>query len=136
MDYLCGFSSDYDRREALGHLQPTLHETYLRLLERFNGLPASSQSKIQMCLNFIGLSPHSLTIDQLRNAISTPEDDGSSLNDDNKVSEEDIVFMCASLIKNSDGGRFFEFAHFSVREFLEHPSLASAPGLEKISDFQ
>lgn len=130
LDYLCGFSSDFERRSALGQLPPTLHGTYLRLLQRFCAMPAPTQSKIQMCLNFIAFSPFRLTINQLRSAISTPEVIGSRLDDDSMVSREDIAYMCGSLLRMTEDGRFFEFAHFSVREFLEHESLAGMPGLK------
>lgn len=131
LDYLCGFSSDFERRRALGQLPPTLHETYLRLLRKFSAMPSSTQSKIEMCLHFIAFSPTRLTISQLRSAISTPEIIGSCLDAENMVSEEDIAFMCGSLVRKTDNGVFFEFAHFSVREFLEHESLASIPDLER-----
>lgn len=130
LDYLCDFSSDFERREALGQLAPTLHETYLRLLKRFRTLPTPTQSKIQMCLQFIAFCPDKLTIGQLREIISTPERVGSFLNDDNLVSEDRIASMCGSLLKKSADGMCFEFAHFSVREFLEHQSLVDTPDLE------
>lgn len=94
-------------------------------------MPPSTQSKIEMCLHFIAFSPTRLTISQLRSAISTPEIIGSCLDADNMVSEEDIAFMCGSLVRKTDNGDFFEFAHFSVREFLEHESLARIPDLER-----
>lgn len=130
LDYLCGFSSDFERREALGHLPPTLHETYLRVLQRLTKLPAQTQSKIQMCFQFIAFCPIKLYTIQLREAISTPELPGSYLNEDNMVSEDDISSMCGSLLKKSADEKFFEFAHFSVREFLEHTSLAETPSME------
>lgn len=130
LDYLCGFSSDFERRQALGQLPPTLHETYLRVLQRLTKFPTSTQSKIQMCFQFIAFCPKRLTTRQLREAISTPEILGAYLNDDIMVSEEDVSSMCGSLLKKSADGESFEFAHFSVREFLEHQSLAKAPDLE------
>lgn len=84
-----------------------------------------------MCLNFIAFSPIRLTIAQLRSVISTPEIIGLCLDDDNMVSEEDIAFMCGSLLRKTDDGVYFEFAHFSVREFLEHESLAGLPELKR-----
>lgn len=94
-------------------------------------MPPSTQSKIEMCLHFTAFSPIRLTINQLRSAISTPEALGSRLDDDNMVSEQDIEFMCGSLFRKTDNGVFFEFAHVSVRDFLEHESLAVIPGLKK-----
>lgn len=130
LDYLCGFSSDFERRKALGQLPPTLHETYLRVLQRLSRLPTSTQSKIQMCFQFIAFCPDRLTTGQLREAISTPEVLGSHLNEDNMVSEDEIAEKCGSLLKKSADDTSFEFAHFSVREFLEHQSLVETPGLE------
>lgn len=130
LDYLCGFSSDFERRKALGQLPPTLHETYLRVLQRLSRLPTPTQSQIQMCFQFIAFSPSRLTTVQLREAISTPEAVGSHLNEDNMVSEDEIAEKCGSLLKKSADDTSFEFAHFSVREFLEHKSLIETPGLE------
>lgn len=83
-----------------------------------------------MCFQFIAFCPKRLTTRQLREAISTPEILGAYLNDDIMVSEDDVSSMCGSLLKKSADGESFEFAHFSVREFLEHQSLATAPDLE------
>lgn len=107
-----------------------MHETYIRLLQRFAALPASTQSKIQMCLHFIAFSPLRLTINDIRTVISTPEDLGSYLGDENLVSEDELASMCGSLLRRTDDGAFFDFAHFSVREFLEHESLTTIPGLK------
>lgn len=133
IEYLCGFSSDFERRQALRHLPPTLHETYIRLVQRLSTLPRSTQSKIQMCFNFIAFCPERLSIMQLREAISTPVAAGSCLDNENLISEEDITFMCGSFIRKSADGIFFEFAHFSVREFLEDPALRGTPNLERYS---
>lgn len=133
LEYLCGFSSDFERRQALRHLPPTLHETYIRLVQRLSALPPSTQSKIQMCFNFIAFCPERLSIMQLREAISTPVAAGSSLDDENLISEEDIAFMCGSFIRKSADGIYFEFAHFTVREFLEDPALLGMSNLEQYS---
>lgn len=68
---------------------------------------------------------------QLREAISTPVAAGSCLDDENLISEEDIAFMCGSFIRKSADGIYFEFAHFTVREFLEDPALLGIPNLEQ-----
>lgn len=47
------------------------------------------------------------------------------------VSEENIEVMCGSVFRKTDNGVFFELAHVSVREFLEHESLAVIPGLKR-----
>lgn len=83
-----------------------------------------------MCFQFIAFCPVRLSTVQLREAISTPEVVGSYLDDDNMVSEDEIALICGSLLKKSSDDACFEFAHFSVREFLEHRSLAETSGLK------
>lgn len=82
-----------------------------------------------MCFHSIAFCPIRLSVMQLREAISTPEVIGASL-DDHMVSEDYLETICGSLFKRSIDNTGFEFAHFSVREFLEHQSLAETPGLE------
>jgi hypothetical protein len=84
---------------------------------------------VQMCLQFIAHFPKRLTIHQLREAVSTPSKIGSYLDEKNTVSEGEIAIGCSSLIRKSADGECFEFAHFSVREFLEDESLGQTPEL-------
>ncbi|CAG1973068.1 unnamed protein product [Fusarium graminearum] len=127
LDSLCDLFTDQDRLEALKQLPETLHDSYRRLLERVNTKPRTTQKRVQLCLQFIAFFPKKLSILELCQAVSTPEDIGNTLNRGNIVVEEDIVHHCSSLIRKSAKGDAFEFAHFSVQEFLE----SDMAGLEK-----
>ena len=79
-----------------------------------------------MCLQFIAFAEPSLTTAQLREAVSAPEIAGGLLNERNIVSEDEISRRCSSLIRKSEDGQYFEFAHFSVKEFLEDETALKA----------
>ncbi|KAF4957510.1 hypothetical protein FSARC_11278 [Fusarium sarcochroum] len=137
LDYLCECAHDEERREALNKLPPDLPESYRRLLERVNRCSPRVQEIVQMCLHFMTLTKPRLTILELRQAVSAPSAPGEILSESNTVSEQEITRRCSSLIRKSEDGVYFEFAHFSVQEFLEDKNAVScAVGLEKywISD--
>jgi ankyrin repeat protein len=72
-----------------------------------------------------------LTIVELRQAVSTPAI-GGTLDGGNIVQEYEIMKRCSSLIRKSTDGKYFEFAHFSVREFLEdEKAIFQTTGIEK-----
>ncbi|KAF5005359.1 hypothetical protein FDECE_8171 [Fusarium decemcellulare] len=128
LDYLSELITDADRRLALNELPPTLPETYLRLLERINKRPVQVRKMVQRCLQFIAFFTP-MPIEALCQALSTPEVIGAKLDGMNTVSERHIALCCSSLIRKTVDGKFFEFAHFSVREFLEHESLSQTTEL-------
>ncbi|CAG9989664.1 unnamed protein product [Clonostachys byssicola] len=130
LDYLCEFSTDDDRREALKELPPTLHESYTRLLVRIHGRPLKVCKMVQMCLHFIAFFPWSLSIQELCQAVSVPEGVSVSLSGSRMISKRDILRECSSLIRISANGESFEFAHFTVQEFLQDSSLLRTPDLE------
>lgn len=74
---------------------------------------------VRQCLLFIAYAEPKLTIPQLRQAVSTPDALGSYLGESNTVTDFEISRRCSSLIRKSQDGKYFEFAHFSVQEFLE-----------------
>ncbi|KAF5009576.1 hypothetical protein FDECE_4234 [Fusarium decemcellulare] len=128
LDYLCNCAHDEERRDALGKLPPDLPESYRRLLERVNRCSQSVQTMVKMCLHFIAYAGWRLTILELRQAISTPAVLGATLDSTNTISEEEISDRCSSLIRKSESGNHFEFAHFSVQEFLENEAALSPAG--------
>ncbi|KAH7160715.1 hypothetical protein EDB81DRAFT_713509 [Dactylonectria macrodidyma] len=118
LDYLSGCSHDQERLEALKKLPPNLPESYRRLLERLDSCSLGVRRSVQMCLQFIAFAIEPLSILQLCQAVSTPEVLGSQLDTKNTISEQEIVHRCSSLIRKSEDEEHFEFAHFSVKEFL------------------
>lgn len=74
---------------------------------------------VRKCLLFIAYAEPELTILKLRQAVSTPDALGAHLDEGNTISEQEISRRCSSLIRKTEDGLYFEFAHFSVQEFLE-----------------
>ena len=115
LDHLRDCVSDQECRDALKRLPPDLNETYTRILER---IPRTKIPIVQMALLFIAYASPRLTIRQLRELLSMPEN-GNFLEPRAFVREDAISRLCSSLIRKSNDQEYFEFAHFSVREFLE-----------------
>lgn len=131
LDYLCNCAHDQERREALSKLPPDLPKSYRRLLERVNNCSVGVQNMVQMCLHFMAVAEPKLTIVELRQAVSTLPI-GGKLGKGNTVPEHEILNRCSSLIRKSTDGKYFEFAHFSVREFLEDENaICQNTGIEK-----
>ncbi|KAL6355255.1 hypothetical protein LRP88_11504 [Fusarium phalaenopsidis] len=131
LDYLGQLLTDADRRHALRELPPTLSETYLRLLQRINKRPLPVRKLVQKCLHFIAKYPK-MPIEDLCLAVSVPETIGARMDKTNTVSEREISMCCSSLIrKSAQDGQYqsFEFAHFSVKEFLQDEVLSQTPEL-------
>lgn len=118
LDFLGDCLSDEACRDALGQLPPGLNESYMRILQR---VPTGKEHTVQMILNFIAYAEPKLDIPILREALSVREKFGKDdvLNAQSIIREESITRLCRSLIRQSNDGHYFEFAHFSVQEFLE-----------------
>jgi ankyrin repeat protein len=73
-----------------------------------------------------------MPIEDLCLAVSVPETIGARMDKTNTVSEREISLCCSSLIrKSAQDGQYqsFEFAHFSVKEFLQDEALSQTPEL-------
>ncbi|SPQ25071.1 49d5e856-6af8-4c3d-888f-33f6dff254c4 [Thermothielavioides terrestris] len=129
LDHLGTCLTDRECRDALETLPPTLSETYSRILKR---IPRRQVAVAQMALNFIAFAHPPLPIPLLEHAIS-PSAKGGSLGPGDIIRQTTISDLCSSLIRKSGSGHDlksrFEFAHFSVREFLDSDELADL-GLE------
>lgn len=123
--------TDTERRAALYELPRTLPQTYERILDRVNQKRHSVQRVVQLSLQFISLKEAwlQLPIKQLCQAVSVPEESGTKWNDSSIVTEHEIARACSSFLRKSADGLRFEFAHFSVREYLEDSCLLERPDL-------
>lgn len=85
-----------------------------------------------MMLNFIAYAKPRLETRLLREALSVPQivDPKFFLKPGSILREDSITKLCKSLVRKSNDGQFFEFAHFSVQEFL-NGELLSFPELER-----
>ncbi|KAK3987502.1 hypothetical protein QBC44DRAFT_294939 [Cladorrhinum sp. PSN332] len=122
IDYISGFLTDRDRLEALNDLPPDLGKTYERVLDRVNQQGQHIQGLIQRVLSLIAFREKPITIPELREAVSS-----HISHPDDLITEDDIALKCSSLIRKSNDGLRFEFAHFTVTEFLRSNDLFGTP---------
>ena len=121
MDYLCELPSDAARRRALEDLPHGLYPTYERILSRVIGRNKEAQKLVQRTLQLIAHedSMTRMTTDEICEAISV--NIGDNFRNLEAVPEvTEILRHCSSLIRLSTDGRHFEFAHFTVQEFLKN----------------
>ncbi|OTA68801.1 ankyrin, partial [Hypoxylon sp. EC38] len=128
LDHLCELPTDKARREALTKLPPTLPASYERILHRVESSNEQVQKLVQHSLQLIA-SPRNLNIEEICEAVSVPLDQ-DTFEDDEIIDADEIMRWCSSLIRKSADSQRFEFAHYSVMEFLEgihstNPNLAS-----------
>ncbi|KAF9767499.1 hypothetical protein IL306_015320 [Fusarium sp. DS 682] len=106
------------RRKALTELPPTLNETYDRVLQRVMRCPPETQSCIRRALQWTALGTPKMDIASLCEAVSFQED-MDVLDADDIIEPEVISHSCGCLLRKSLDGNYFEFAHFTVLEYLE-----------------
>ncbi|GAW24092.1 hypothetical protein ANO14919_136720 [Xylariales sp. No.14919] len=123
LDYISGCPTDADRRAALKELPPTLDATYERILRRINQGHPRVRRIVQKCLQLIAVRWFNWTTEELCHAISVPDTPNTGLEKHSMVTETEISLQCSSFIRKSEDGKFFEFSHFTVREFLERETL-------------
>ncbi|KAK9419958.1 putative Ankyrin [Seiridium unicorne] len=122
LDHLKLCLTDKECREALKTLPPDLTGTYTRILKR---IPVHHSSLAVMILNFIAYANPALSLLELKQAVSVSEGDGF-FNPADLISDDTIFHICSSLVRTSTDSAKFEFAHFSVQEFLESNHLLEA----------
>lgn len=121
MDYLCELPNDAARRKALKNLPRGLNPTYERILRRVKESNKEAQKLVQRTLKWIAHNKnyYTMTTKALCEAISINLGDKSR--DLEAVPDEtEILRNCSSLVRLSVDGCRFEFAHFTVKEFLEN----------------
>lgn len=133
IDYLCDLPSDKARKEALAHLPPTLNATYERILERINEGTEQIRLLVQKVLQLIAWGEKNVPLSnpELCEAISVFEHT-TSIEADDIIEIEEVTLRCGSLVRQSNIGDYLEYAHFSVREFLEGAAVATS---HKFSDY-
>lgn len=118
MDYLCELPNDAARRKALKNLPRGLYPTYERLLRRVKASNEEAQKLVQRTLKWIARGTR-ITTEQLCEAISINL--GDKYRDVEAIPDEtEILRNCSSLVRLSVDGSRFEFAHFTVEEFLKN----------------
>ncbi|KAF5534325.1 ankyrin repeat [Fusarium napiforme] len=120
LDHLCKLPTDGARRKALNRLPPTLPATYERILQAIDQLP--SKKIVRNLLLLMMIKDAEFDSLALCEAISI-EENSDRLDEDEIIDEEEILRWCGSLIRllpqSMGKGKKFQFAHFTVQEFLE-----------------
>ncbi|VUC21708.1 unnamed protein product [Clonostachys rosea] len=130
LDYMCELPTDRARREALNQLPPTLPATYERILLKVDMHSEQVKSIVRNSLLLIAFRDVGLglTSRMICEAVSTSLN-CTRLDTDEIIEEQEILRWVGSLVRRSNNWDGFEFAHFTVREFLEkqcpsHPTLS------------
>ncbi|KAG0636032.1 hypothetical protein HOY80DRAFT_979434 [Tuber brumale] len=111
-------------RSTLHVLSRDMDQTYERILAN---IPPEDAALAQRVLQWLVCSFRPLTLEELVEAIAIEPgactlDRTTLLND-----PEDITDICTGLVSLSDDGKTVGLAHFSVKEYLISPQIASSP---------
>ena len=118
-------------RPTLTELPESLDLTYERILKEIKKPNKRLAQRVLQCL-VVAIRP--LGVEELAEVLAVDFDDGGipRLKPDWRWEEQEIALLsaCSSLIAivPAGGSRVVQFSHFSVKEFLTSPRLASASG--------
>src|SRR6266849_1845502 len=119
-------------RRTLDELPESLDETYERILKEIKKPNRSHARRVLQCL-VVAIRP--LRVAELAEVLAVDFDDAEGiprLKTDWRWEEEELALLsaCSSLIAIVQAGdsRVVQFSHFSVKEFLTSPRLATASG--------
>nr|RBQ93950.1 hypothetical protein FVER53263_13373 [Fusarium verticillioides] len=118
IDHICSLPNNKARKRALTELPPTLNETYDRVLQRVMQCPPETQTCVRRALQWTALGSPKMNIASLCEAVSFHQD-MDAFEADDIIEPEVISRNCGCLLRKSLDGNYFEFAHFTVLEYLE-----------------
>ncbi|KAF4456693.1 hypothetical protein F53441_1249 [Fusarium austroafricanum] len=118
IDHICNLPNNRARRKALRELPPTLNETYDRVLQRVMQYPPETQACVRRVLQWTALGQPKMEITALCEAVSLQEDT-DDLEQDDAIDPGVISRHCGCFLRQSLDGKYFEFAHFTVLEYLQ-----------------
>ncbi|KAF5981885.1 hypothetical protein FCOIX_4024 [Fusarium coicis] len=124
IDHICDLPNNKARKKALTELPPTLSETYDRVLRRVMQCPPETQTCIRRALQWIALASPKMNIPSLCEAVSF-QPDMDVFDADDIIEPEIISRNCGCLLRKSLDGNYFEFAHFTVLEYLERTEIGN-----------
>ena len=124
-------------RRSLGELPETLDETYERILREIKKPNRALAQRVLQCLV---AATRPLRVEELAEVLAVDFNDAEGIPRLNagwrwEDQEGALLFACSSLIVIVKGGdveagdsRLVQFSHFSVKEFLTSPRLATTSG--------
>ncbi|QKD56720.2 ankyrin repeat-containing domain protein [Fusarium oxysporum Fo47] len=122
IDHICDQPSNNARKRALRELPPTLNGTYDRVLNNIMSCHPEVRARIQKALHWIALGSPKLKVSALCEAVSIQKG-MEAIAEDDVIEPEVISRHCGCLLRRSLDGNYFEFAHFTVLEYLEKVSI-------------
>ncbi|KAJ5439445.1 uncharacterized protein N7458_010443 [Penicillium daleae] len=119
LDQLCKLRNDKAVRNALNDLPKTLHDTYIRILQKLEAENADDVEVVHRLLKWLVRGVRNLTLSELAECVSIDLNSSDESFDFDAVftDAEDVVELCGSLITLSSDGHV-ALAHYTVKEFL------------------
>ena len=119
-----------DLRKALRSLPKDLDETYARILQDIDNKGYGDQ--VAKILQWLAYSAGRMSLNEIAEVLTVDMESDPLVDFERRLEDpQDILEFCSSLVSIGQGiGRKTEtlqFAHFSVREFLESPRLDNGP---------
>lgn len=119
LDHLCKLPTDRERRKALNHLPPDLPATYERSLKCIN---TQSKRLVKDTLLLMMIKDEDFDSLAMCEAISI-QMDSEELDEDEMINEQEVLRHCGCLVRllpdSQSRRKQFQFAHFTVQEFLQ-----------------
>lgn len=119
IEALCRLRNDKAIEAALENLPKTLHDTYLRILQRVEDDRPEDVDVVRNMLRWLVRGVRDMTLDELAEAVAIdPNDDATSMDFSAVDTDpEDILEVLGSLVTVSTDN-YVSLAHYSVKEFL------------------
>ena len=119
-----------DLRNGLRALPKDLDDTYSRILQDIDSKGYGDQ--VVKILQWLAYSARPMFIKEIAEVLTVDMESEPLVDFEKRLEDpQDLFEICSSLVsigpKNWNGEETFQFAHFSVREFLESPRLNSGP---------
>lgn len=127
LDQLCKLRNDKAVRSALNDLPKTLHDTYIRILQKVEAENVDDVEIVHRLLKWLVRGVRNLTLGELAECVSIDLSNTDESFDFDAVftDAEDVVELCGSLITLSSDGHV-ALAHYTVKEFLVSEHIKNA----------
>ncbi|CAM1505018.1 Fc.00g106550.m01.CDS01 [Cosmosporella sp. VM-42] len=128
---LIGKKSPKSLKEALNGL-PTgstaYDETYTIAMRRIQGQPTDSKEQAMHALSWLVAAKRTLTTEELRHALAI-EVGESQLDEDNLPDIEDVISVCAGLIRVDVESNQVQLVHFTTHEYFRRTMMEWFPDI-------
>ena len=118
-----------DVRKALQSLPKDLDDTYARILQDIDNKGYGDQ--VAKILQWLAYSKFTMSLSEIAEVLTVDMESDPLVDFERRFEDpQDILEVCSSLVSISQetSTKRLQFAHFSVREFLESPRLSNGPG--------